>query len=143
MNKERCLACHTPHDTAKEPHHFQESRPFAWICDWCWNGSLANRNEYTVSDEGGIDLVNEPPHYKGLVVRVPWERVSKKKSDTGLLGGAYREVEVESIELIEGFGFGFNLGNVVKYLYRSNEKGDRLENLRKCRWYLDREIEHG
>ena len=45
---------------------------------------------------------------------------------------------VECIVVAEGFGF--NLGNVVKYVWRAEEKGAPLEDLKKARWYLDREI---
>lgn len=45
---------------------------------------------------------------------------------------------VECIQVTEHFGF--NLGNVIKYLWRAEEKGAPLEDLRKARWYLDREI---
>ena len=60
------------------------------------------------------DLVNQPAHYK--------------------VGG------IETIDFIEAKGLGYNLGNVVKYISRADHKGDRLENLEKARWYLDREI---
>lgn len=42
--------------------------------------------------------------------------------------------------------YGFNIGNVIKYLWRAGLKhnGDsdkaKLEDLRKARWYLDDEI---
>lgn len=62
------------------------------------------------------DVVNHPPHYK---------------SDSG----------IESIDVIEGFGLNFHLGNVIKYILRHNKKGKPLEDLKKARWYLDREIE--
>lgn len=61
------------------------------------------------------DTVNHPPHYN--------------------TGG------IEVIEAIEAWGLGFHLGNAVKYIARANHKGSRLEDLRKARWYLDREIE--
>lgn len=37
----------------------------------------------------------------------------------------------------------FNRGNAVKYLCRAGRKSgsDELEDLRKARWYLDREIQ--
>lgn len=47
----------------------------------------------------------------------------------------------EPINVIEAWGLGFHLGNVVKYVYRSDKKGDRLTDLKKARWYLDRFIE--
>jgi hypothetical protein len=34
----------------------------------------------------------------------------------------------------------FNLGNTVKYISRAGKKDDVLQDLKKARWYLDREI---
>lgn len=60
------------------------------------------------------DMVNHPPHYK--------------------MGG------IETIDFIEAKGFGYNLGNVVKYISRADHKGSHYEDLCKARWYLNREI---
>lgn len=46
----------------------------------------------------------------------------------------------EVIYVIEDWQLGFHLGNVVKYLARAGRKGNKLEDLNKARWYLDREI---
>jgi Protein of unknwon function (DUF3310) len=43
------------------------------------------------------------------------------------------------MRVIEDFGLGFCLGNVVKYILRHKDKAG-LEDLKKARWYLDREI---
>lgn len=43
------------------------------------------------------------------------------------------------MRIIERFKLGFRLGNVVKYILRHGEKAG-LEDLKKARWYLDREI---
>lgn len=61
------------------------------------------------------DMVNHPAHYK--------------------LGG------IETIDFIEAKKLNYHLGNVVKYITRADLKGERLENLKKAKWYLDREIE--
>jgi hypothetical protein len=61
-----------------------------------------------------MDNVNHPAHYKGR--------------------------GMESIEVIEAFDLGFNLGNVVKYVLRAGKKGERHEDLLKARWYLMREL---
>ena len=61
------------------------------------------------------DMVNHPPHYK--------------------TGG------IETIDFIEAKNLGYNLGNVVKYISRADYKGDRLENLKKAQWYMNREVE--
>jgi hypothetical protein len=48
----------------------------------------------------------------------------------------------EAIKVVEAWSLGFCLGNVVKYVSRAGKKGDPLEDLKKARWYLDREIEN-
>jgi hypothetical protein len=45
---------------------------------------------------------------------------------------------VECITVTEHMNF--CLGNAVKYIWRAGEKGDIIEDLKKARWYLDREI---
>lgn len=62
------------------------------------------------------DQVNNPPHYKGI-------------------NG------IEAIDVIEGFELGFRLGSTVTYILRADRKGFALTDLRKARWFLDREIE--
>ena len=47
---------------------------------------------------------------------------------------------IEVIDAIEHWRLGFHLGNVVKYVARSAHKGDQMADLRKARWYLEREI---
>jgi hypothetical protein len=59
------------------------------------------------------DVVNNPKHYN---------------------------VGIEPIEAIESWKLGYNLGNVIKYVARADHKGKRIEDLKKARWYLDREI---
>jgi hypothetical protein len=48
----------------------------------------------------------------------------------------------EAIKVIEAWKLGFNLGNTVKYILRAPHKNSLLEDLKKARWYLDREIEN-
>lgn len=45
---------------------------------------------------------------------------------------------VECIDVVEHMSF--NLGNAIKYIWRADEKGRAIEDLRKARWYLDREL---
>ena len=66
------------------------------------------------ASKGKADPVNHPTHYK--------------------VGG------IETIDFIEAKKLGYNLGNVVKYITRSDHKGNRLQDLRKAQWYLEREI---
>ncbi len=66
------------------------------------------------------DPVNHPPHY----------------------GGA--DNPYEAIKVIEAWKLGFNLGNAVKYISRAGKKVPThfAEDLKKARWYLDREIQN-
>lgn len=45
---------------------------------------------------------------------------------------------VECIEVVEHMSF--NIGNAVKYLWRCGLKDDVLIDLKKARWYVEREI---
>ncbi len=47
----------------------------------------------------------------------------------------------EAIKIIEHYNLGFHLGNLLKYVLRAGKKENRLEDLKKGKWYLDREIE--
>lgn len=54
----------------------------------------------------------------------------------------YTSGKIEVIDFIEDQGFGFHLGQVVKYVSRAGKK-DRdaeVQDLRKAKWYLDRYI---
>lgn len=46
----------------------------------------------------------------------------------------------EAIKVIEAWELGFCLGNTVKYISRAGKKDNVLQDLKKARWYLDREI---
>ena len=61
------------------------------------------------------DMVNHPPHYT--------------------VNG------IEVIDVIENYKLNYKLGNVVKYILRADLKGNRLQDLKKAIWYLQREIE--
>ena len=52
----------------------------------------------------------------------------------------YNRGKIEVIDFIEDQQLPYHLGNVVKYVARAGSKGDKLEDLKKARWYLDRYI---
>lgn len=60
-----------------------------------------------------IDMVNHPPHYKH---------------------------GIEPIEFIESHNLNFNLGSAVKYIARAPYKCNELEDLKKAKWFIEREI---
>jgi len=70
----------------------------------------------------------------GMAVR--W----KPKLDIINKAAHYNHGKIEAFDVIEDWKLCFNLGNVIKYISRSDHKGKRLEDLQKARAYLDREI---
>jgi hypothetical protein len=54
----------------------------------------------------------------------------------------YTHGGIETIDYIEGKGLNYHLGNVVKYVSRCGHKSgtDPMKDLKKARWYLEREI---
>lgn len=84
---------------------------------------MGSHNQKAGTSLPGTDNVNHPSHY--------------------VEGG------VEPIDLIEAKELNFNLGNVIKYVARCGRKKTKnmsadakaLEDLKKARWYLEREIQ--
>lgn len=64
-------------------------------------------------NDGEIDMVNHPPHYQH---------------------------GIEPIDFIESHNLNFNLGSAVKYIARAPYKGKELEDLKKAKWFIEREI---
>jgi hypothetical protein len=54
----------------------------------------------------------------------------------------YTDGKIEVIDFIEDKNLNFRLGNAVKYISRAGKKDPNktIEDLKKARWYLDREI---
>ncbi len=52
----------------------------------------------------------------------------------------YRQGGMEVIDIIEAFELDYRLGNTIKYVLRHSNKGKPLEDLKKARYYLDRQI---
>jgi hypothetical protein len=65
---------------------------------------------------GNPDTINHPPHYASAIPGI------------------------ECISVTEHFNF--NRGNAIKYIWRAGVKSasTEIEDLKKARWYLDREI---
>lgn len=66
--------------------------------------------------ENNKELIDHPKHYGG------------------------KDNPYETIKVIEAWGLGFNLGNVVKYISRTGKKDFLIQDLEKAKWYLEREI---
>ena len=61
------------------------------------------------------DQVNNPAHYQGKTL--------------------------QAIDVIEEFDLGYNLGSAAAYILRAGKKEDKIQDLKKAIWYLERECE--
>lgn len=68
-------------------------------------------------------------------------KVSNKEHDDINHPSHYTQGDIEVIDYIEDKKLGYRLGNVVKYVSRAGYKDDAIKDLKKARWYLNREIE--
>jgi hypothetical protein len=70
----------------------------------------------------------------------------RKDTDPVTQPDHYNKGSIEAIEAIKAsmpineFN-GYLKGNALKYLWRYDYKGKPIEDLRKCRWYIERLIE--
>lgn len=64
-------------------------------------------------------------------------------SDTVNHPSHYNQGRIEVIEFIEDQGLNFSRGNAIKYIARAGKKNKEteIEDLKKARWYLNRQIE--
>ena len=62
-----------------------------------------------------VDMVNRPPHYN--------------------------QGKFEVIDVIDDWKLGFYEGQVIKYVARARYKSNRIEDLKKAAWYLNRRIQ--
>lgn len=78
------------------------------------NKTVTNGNYgFEKNSNNEIDMVNHPQHYAH---------------------------GIEPIDYIESHNLNFNLGNVIKYVSCAPFKGTELQDLKKVKWYLEREI---
>ena len=54
-----------------------------------------------------------------------------------------KENTYEAIKVIDAWGLGFHLGNVIKYISRAGKKNPKtlIQDLKKASWYLQKYIE--
>ena len=82
--------------------------------DGCRRGKEAERERALRIIRNEIDMVNHPPHY------------------------TTHPSGIEAIEVTRHMNF--NLGNATKYIWRAGLKADRVEDLKKARFYINDEI---
>ena len=79
--------------------------------------TVAALNNLSIRKPKKIDPVDKPDHYnKGAIEAIEAIKASMPNQEFN----------------------GYLKGNALKYLWRYDYKGKPVEDLRKCRWYIDR-----
>lgn len=101
------------HGTRCASYGIRHVKYYGYLC--------ANHQTMAKSDISGTpqqEAVHHPQHYRGDTV-------------------------YEAIKVIEAWELNFSLGSALKYICRNGKKpnAEQVEDLKKARWYLDREIQ--
>lgn len=116
---------------------------------WSLTGGQKSRN---IRHKEIVEVTNDPSDpvdmYRGEAETIPWsEWVYWRRYQVGAEAVDHPKhynahpSGIECIDVVRHMNF--NLGNVVKYLWRAGEKdpAKHLEDLKKAAWYLNDEIE--
>ena len=126
--------------------HKKEKAQGRWpkYCPTC----LPKYSKVPKKEEEDLDKNTEETHIddsKKLTVYTP--TINRVAEQEGLVEhdavnhpSHYPRGKIEVIDFIEDQQLPYHLGNVIKYIARAGHKGDKLEDLQKARWYLDRYI---
>lgn len=121
-------------------------KPVEWVC-----GNIVIPFGYTYAtereegmlwtnrctkDKWSMAAVDNSPLIEGFTYIVPIKQ--QEVEHPPHYGG--EQDPYEAIKVIEAWKLGFNLGNLLKYVCRAGKKDNRLKDLKKALWYLQREI---
>ena len=81
--------------------------------------TVAALNNLSIRKAKKVDPVDQPDHYNK---------------------GSIEAIEAIKASMPDQEFNGYLKGNALKYLWRYDYKGKPVEDLRKCRWYIDRLI---
>lgn len=100
----------------------------------------------------GVMVLTYPPQFPGEEWLKGFDSVPKMDACMGILESEPTPASmvnhphhynahpsgIECIQVAEHMSF--NLGNAMKYIWRADEKGNAMEDLKKAEWYIKREI---
>ena len=137
-----CEGCGEPFEYFRKP----QGRPRKYCPDCAIK--FCHKSKKEVEEEANMTTVDSnktEDRQKEETVQVPTAGHMDKmygniKHDAVNHPSHYTRGKIEVIDFIEDQQFPYHLGNVIKYIARAGYKGDKLEDLKKARWYLDRYI---
>jgi len=106
-----------------------------------WLREQYNRNRPFNKHKRLRDVINSTKH-PTQEETIRFNRKENKKNETVNHPNHYggEDNPYEAIKVIEEWDLGFNLGNVIKYVSRAGKKQDKIEDLKKAAWYINREL---
>jgi len=122
----------------RSPHYAHDYRGAGQI--WCYHPLTGDHRDTTAvaDDPHGHWIIPTRAQFEADWRVTPSAPVADVVNHPNHYGGA--DNTYEAIKVIEAWGLGFCLGNTVKYISRAGKKDDIVQDLKKARWYLDREI---
>lgn len=106
-------------------------------CDWHKNNYCINMDS-EFFDTKTKDTNTCGNYYPALSTNIDTSVIPKETVDHP---NHYNVGGIEVIDFIESWNLGFSLGNAIKYIARAPYKNNELEDLKKAKWYINREIE--
>jgi hypothetical protein len=102
-------------------------------------GPLSPKSAYGPSEETAIS------NFRTAYLNKPWRAIMTKldqPANDPINNPRHYTAHPSGIECIQiTEHMSFCLGNAIKYIFRADHKGNALEDLKKARWYIDREIQ--
>ena len=113
-------------------------------CDCCkyydWSCEMQRDRDFLQD----VDfIINNKDKYQCLYFKMKEPKLMFEIEEKEMINhpSHYNIGKYEAIDVIEDWELGFNLGNTIKYISRAGHKDDIVQDLKKARWYLDREIQ--
>ena len=76
-----------------------------------------------------------------FMIEIHSDGIEKRENDVVNHPSHYTDGKIEVIDFIEDKKLGYHLGNAIKYISRAGKKDDYVQDLKKAKWYLEREIQ--
>ena len=126
------------------------TRPYVYIktvqgdlVPWLASQTDLLADDWMLYREPCADVKKEVQNYKYDNQPNPDNKDAKEECYDAINRPAHycKDRKIQPIQVIEDWKLGFNLGSALKYISRAGRKDDRIQDLEKAVFYLNREIE--
>ena len=109
-------------------------------CDQKVHTNLVEHGAPAPNGIGRVRWTNAVAHWP-VPDKTAADAENESARDDQVGGEHYRKFKIQPWDVVDEYDLGFYAGNALKYLLRAGHKNDALEDLRKCRHYIDKLIE--